>query len=128
MSNPAELQTRLQDLSSSYQKIQHELSVAVDARQKLDAQKSENELVRKEFDRLTPNSEVYKQIGPVLVPQTQEAARGDVEGRLRFIEGNIQTVETQLAEIEARGENVKSEIVEIQTLQRQQAGPTAISV
>ena len=41
------LQNRLQDLSSEYQKLQGDLSEVVEARQRLDAQLSENELVKK---------------------------------------------------------------------------------
>jgi len=46
MSIPA-IQARLQVASSEYQKIQAELSETVEARQRLDAQFSENELVKK---------------------------------------------------------------------------------
>ena len=41
------LQARLQTASSDYQKLQADLSNAVEARQRLDAQLSENELVKK---------------------------------------------------------------------------------
>ena len=41
-----ELQDRLNSASTDYQRIQNELSVVVEARQKLDAQRSENELVK----------------------------------------------------------------------------------
>lgn len=43
----AALQERLQTESAEFQKIQAELSSVVEARQKLDAQLSENELVKK---------------------------------------------------------------------------------
>ena len=43
----AALQERLQTASVEYQKIQADLTIAVDARQKLDAQLSENEIVKK---------------------------------------------------------------------------------
>lgn len=53
--SPAQLQNRLQIASQEYQKIQSELSGVVEARQKLDAQLSENELVKKAsvFEDLT---------------------------------------------------------------------------
>jgi hypothetical protein len=41
------LQARLQAASSDYQRLQADLSNAVEARQRLDAQLSENELVKK---------------------------------------------------------------------------------
>ena len=43
----AALQERLQTASAEFQKIQTDLTLAVDARQKLEAQLSENELVKK---------------------------------------------------------------------------------
>ena len=41
------LQARLQEASTEYQKLQSDLSVAVDSRQRLDAQLQENEMVKK---------------------------------------------------------------------------------
>ena len=41
------LQARLQATSTEYQKLQSDLSVAVDSRQRLDAQLQENEMVKK---------------------------------------------------------------------------------
>ena len=42
-----QLQARLQTLSNEFQKLQADLAVAVEARQRLDAQLGENELVKK---------------------------------------------------------------------------------
>ena len=42
-----QLQNRIQILSTEYQKLQNTLAEAVEARQRLDAQLSENELVKK---------------------------------------------------------------------------------
>lgn len=41
------LEDRLHATSTDYQKIQNDISVSVEARQRLDAQLSENELVKK---------------------------------------------------------------------------------
>ena len=41
------LQARLQAASAEYQKLQSDLSTAVDSRQRLDAQLQENEMVKK---------------------------------------------------------------------------------
>ena len=43
----AALQGRLENASAEFQKLQNDLTLAVDARQKLEAQLSENELVKK---------------------------------------------------------------------------------
>lgn len=101
------LEARLQAASSDYQKLQADLSNAVEARQRLDAQLSENELVKKvrninffqlrantswhwqEFTTLTPNNVVFKLIGPVLVKQDQAEAKSNVDKRLEFIGGEM---------------------------------------
>lgn len=101
------LEARLQAASSDYQKLQADLSNAVEARQRLDAQLSENELVKKvrninffqlrantsrhwqEFTTLTPNNVVFKLIGPVLVKQDQAEAKSNVDKRLEFISGEM---------------------------------------
>ncbi|KAJ7169764.1 Prefoldin [Mycena filopes] len=103
------LQVKLQTASSEYQKLQADLSNAVEARQRLDAQLSENELVKKEFAQLAPNNVVYKQIGPVLVKQDQAEAKSNVETRLEFIRGEIKRVETQLGDIQSKSESKKNE-------------------
>lgn len=46
-SSVLQLQDRLQAASTDYQKLQNDLSVIVEARQRLDAQLQENELVKK---------------------------------------------------------------------------------
>jgi len=102
------LEAKLQQASIEYQKLQADLSKAVEARQRLDAQLSENELVKKvplvyglrmeritltqlfqEFDQLTPENAVYKLIGPVLVKQDQAEAKSNVETRLGFIRSEM---------------------------------------
>ncbi|KAI0917806.1 hypothetical protein AcV5_003955 [Taiwanofungus camphoratus] len=83
------LEDRLHATSTDYQKIQNDISVSVEARQRLDAQLSENELVKKEFAQLTEANTVYKLIGPVLVKQDQAEAKSNVEKRLEFIRGEM---------------------------------------
>ncbi|KAJ3734721.1 prefoldin subunit 6 [Lentinula guzmanii] len=115
MSSLQSLREKLQAASVEFQKVQLDLSNAVEARQKLDAQLSENELVKKEFAVLTPKNIIYKQIGPVLVKQDQAEAKTTVDTRLNFIRGEITRIEKQLKDIEIVSEKKKSEIVEIQT-------------
>jgi prefoldin beta subunit len=103
------LPARLQAASADYQKLQADLSGVVEARQRLDAQLSENELVKKvnteishpwcckltchtlhqEFTTLTPNNVVFKLVGPGLVKQDQAEARANVDKRLEFIRGEM---------------------------------------
>ncbi|KIJ68574.1 hypothetical protein HYDPIDRAFT_106778 [Hydnomerulius pinastri MD-312] len=120
------LEARLQVESNEYQKLQADLAVFVDKRTRLDAQLSENEMVKKEFANLTPNNTVYKLVGPVLVPQDQSEAKGNVETRLEFIRGEMKRVDAQIKEAEENSEKRKLELVEIQAkLQQPRSGATS---
>ncbi|OCH88837.1 prefoldin subunit 6 [Obba rivulosa] len=122
----AALQDRLQTASTEFQKLQNDLAGAVEARQRLEAQLSENELVKQEFAQLKDSNTVYKLIGPVLVKQDHAEAKSNVETRLEFIRGEIKRVEAQLKDLEEKSESKKMELVEIQTtLQQQLASPQA---
>ncbi|KAH8111147.1 prefoldin subunit 6 [Phellopilus nigrolimitatus] len=109
------LEARLQSATADYQKLQLELSAAVDARQRLDAQLTETGMVKKEFALLQPASEVYKLVGPILVKQDQPEAKANVDKRLAFIKSEIQRVEAGIKDINERTEKRRMEIVEIQT-------------
>ncbi|KAI0693407.1 prefoldin subunit 6 [Cytidiella melzeri] len=111
----AALQDKYQIASQEYQKLQLELSAVVEARQRLDAQFQENELVKKEFASLSPNNTVYKMIGPVLVPQDQTEAKSNVDKRLEFIKSDIKRVEAQLKDLGDQSEKKKLELVDAQT-------------
>ncbi|KAG2075028.1 Prefoldin [Suillus decipiens] len=120
------LEFRFQSASTEYQKIQTELASLVENRTRLDAQLSENEMVKKEFAQLTPSNTVYKLMGPVLVPQDQNEAKTNVETRLEFIKSEIKRVDAQINDGEDRSEKKKSELVEIQTkLQQAQSTPNS---
>lgn len=62
-----------------------DMSNTVEARQKLDYQQSESELVLKELNILKPHNVVYKLVGPGLVAQDTSEAKQTVEKRLEFI-------------------------------------------
>ncbi|KZV75296.1 Prefoldin beta-like protein [Peniophora sp. CONT] len=118
------LQARAQATTAEFQRLQSELSEAVEARERLEAQLNENELVKKEFTSLTPNNTVYKLIGPVLVKQDQAEAKSNVDTRLEFIRGEITRIESKLATTQEKIEKKKGELVDIQTeLQKLGAGP-----
>ncbi|KZP02073.1 hypothetical protein FIBSPDRAFT_1056108 [Athelia psychrophila] len=107
---PSSLQARAQVVSGEYQKLQGDQQSAVEARQRLEAQLSENEMVKKEFARLTPKNTVYKLIGRVLVPQDQAEAKSNVDTLLEFIRGEIcRASSRQLKEIGTKTEKKKQE-------------------
>jgi len=119
------MQARLQAASAEYQKLQSDLSVVVDSRQRLEAQLQENEMVKKELAQLTPESEVYKLVGPVLIKQDQQDARTNVNQRLELIQGDIKRVEAQIEEIGGKLDKKKAELAEIQGSIQQLNNPPA---
>ncbi|PBK77434.1 Prefoldin beta-like protein [Armillaria solidipes] len=119
------LQEKAQAVAQEFQKLQADMAKAVEAREKLGTQQSENELVKKEFAKLTPSNAVYKLIGPVLVKQDQAEAKTNVNTRLDFIKGEIKRVEAQIQDIETKSEQKKKEFAAAQTALQQQQNPDA---
>ncbi|KAF9022965.1 Prefoldin beta-like protein [Hymenopellis radicata] len=114
------LQTKLQNVTQEFQKLQADMAKAVEARERLGTQLSENELVKTEFEKLEPLNDVYKLIGPVLVKQDQAEAKTNVNTRLDFIKGEIKRVEAQIKDIETKSELKKAEYIAAQTAFEQQ--------
>ncbi|GAA6008511.1 hypothetical protein JCM10207_007138 [Rhodosporidiobolus poonsookiae] len=116
----ASLEAKLQSATGIFQKLQNDYAKAVENRQRLDAQKSENEGVKKELAALTAADKVFKLVGPVLLKQEQADARSNVDKRLEWIGGEIKRVEAQLKDFESKLEAKKLEIVHLQTQYQQQ--------
>lgn len=108
------LQARLQATAASYQKLQNDLQVAVEARSRLDAQRTENESVKKEFSNLKAENDVFKLIGPVLIKQDTAEAKSNVEKRLEFINSEIKRVEGQIKDMESQSDKKRAEIADLQ--------------
>ncbi|TRX89568.1 hypothetical protein FHL15_009477 [Xylaria flabelliformis] len=110
----AEVQAKLQALSEDYQKLQQELQTAVDARQKIEAQRQENIGVQKEFERLKDGESIYKLAGPILLKQDKVEAESTVKGRLEFIGNELERSEGHIKEIQEKLEKKKGEIIQAQ--------------
>ncbi|KAF1843843.1 Prefoldin beta-like protein [Cucurbitaria berberidis CBS 394.84] len=122
-----DVQAKLQELSDGYQSLQGDLSTAVEARQKLESQQQENATVKKEFDILDDDANIYKQIGPVLLKQDKTEAVMAVNGRLEFIDKEIKRFEKQIKEIQDKSEKTKMEIIQIQSSAQQAQQAVAAS-
>ncbi|RYP08303.1 hypothetical protein DL765_008845 [Monosporascus sp. GIB2] len=117
----ADIQAKLQTLSEEYQKLQQEVQVAVQSRQKLEAQRQENLGVQKEFKRMKDGENIYKLVGPVLLKQEKVEAEGTVNGRLEFIGKEIERTEKQIKEIQDKIEKKKGDIIQAQAALQQAA-------
>ncbi|PGH12399.1 hypothetical protein AJ79_04347 [Helicocarpus griseus UAMH5409] len=111
----ADPQKQLQALTDDYQKLQTELQEIVQAREKLESQQQENKGVQKEFNSLEDDANIYKLVGPILLKQEKRDAMMAVDGRLEFIEKEINRIEKQISDIQEKSEKKKIEIIQIQT-------------
>lgn len=65
------------------------MSKAARAKSQYLTQLSENEMVLKELELLTNESEVYKLIGPILIKQEPSEAKSNVSKRIEFIQNEM---------------------------------------
>ncbi|KAJ3416515.1 hypothetical protein HDV05_001252 [Chytridiales sp. JEL 0842] len=109
------MEAKLQKEVEEFQALQKEYSRAVQARSTLESQLKENEMVKKEFDNLQDDVNVFKLIGPVLVKQERAEAKTNVSKRIDYISGEIKRLEGQIKSFEEKQEVKKMEIVKLQT-------------
>jgi len=98
------IQKKLQVELEKYKQMQKDVSKSMAARQKLEAQLTENNIVKEELDLLDSQNIVYKLIGPVLVKQDADEAKATVAKRLEYINGEIQRYEALLKDMEKKSE------------------------
>uniref|UniRef100_A0A8D0B7V9 Prefoldin subunit 6 n=1 Tax=Salvator merianae TaxID=96440 RepID=A0A8D0B7V9_SALMN len=116
------LQKKLQAELEKYQQLQKDISKCMTARQKLEAQLTENNIVKEELDLLDASNTVYKLIGPVLVKQDMGEAKATVGKRLDYITGEIRRYEAQMQEYEKCSEQEREALARLQQdLQKAQA-------
>ncbi|KAF4104728.1 prefoldin subunit 6 [Onychostoma macrolepis] len=108
------IQKKLQSELEKYQQLQKDVSKSMSARQKLEAQLTENNIVKEELTLLDIQNTVYKLIGPVLVKQDLDEAKATVSKRLEYINGEIQRYETLLKEMERKSEQHREVLSSLQ--------------
>lgn len=98
------IQKKLQGEVEKYQQLQKDLSKSMSGRQKLEAQLTENNIVKEELALLDGSNVVFKLLGPVLVKQELGEARATVGKRLDYITAEIKRYESQLRDLERQKE------------------------
>ncbi|XP_058678513.1 prefoldin subunit 6 [Ammospiza caudacuta] len=93
----------------------------VAARQKLETQLTENNIVQEELNLLDDSTTIFKLLGPVLVKQDLEEAKNTVGKRLEYISGEMKRYEQQMQELERRSEQQRELLGRLQ--QELQAKP-----
>uniref|UniRef100_A0A673JYC0 Prefoldin subunit 6 n=1 Tax=Sinocyclocheilus rhinocerous TaxID=307959 RepID=A0A673JYC0_9TELE len=105
---------KLQSELEKYQQMQKDVSKSMSSRQKLEAQLTENNIVKEELALLDSQNTVYKLIGPVLVKQDLDEAKATVSKRLEYINGEIQRYESLLKEMERKSEQHREVLSSLQ--------------
>ncbi|KAL4659965.1 hypothetical protein GN956_G235 [Arapaima gigas] len=108
------IQKKLQSELEKYQQLQKDVNKSMSARQKLEAQLTENNIVKEELDLLGADNTVYKLVGPVLVMQDLDEAKTTVTKRLEYINGEIQRYENLLKELERKSDQQREVLTSLQ--------------
>ncbi|KAG5359020.1 Prefoldin subunit 6 [Yarrowia sp. C11] len=103
-------QKKFEKLSGEFEVVQQAMQKHIESRQKLEAQLQENLIVEDEFKSVKDDAKVYKLTGPVLVPQSIDEAKGNVEKRLEFIRGQITTVEEEVSKYQKQAEEMRDQV------------------
>ncbi|XP_058162550.1 prefoldin subunit 6 isoform X1 [Dasypus novemcinctus] len=116
------IQKKLQGEVEKYQQLQKDLSKSMSGRQKLEAQLTENNIVKEELALLDGSNVVFKLLGPVLVKQELGEAQATVGKRLDYITAEIKRYESQLRDLERQSERQRETLAQLQQeFQRAQA-------
>uniref|UniRef100_A0A7E4VVL2 Probable prefoldin subunit 6 n=1 Tax=Panagrellus redivivus TaxID=6233 RepID=A0A7E4VVL2_PANRE len=93
-----------------YQLAEKERDKLILQRQQLEAQLTENELVKTELQLLQPGTNVFKLIGPTLVKQDLEESKATVDKRLEYITEEIKRSEKSLVDVTNKVNSSKSKV------------------
>ncbi|KAM7389419.1 hypothetical protein PAMP_023400 [Pampus punctatissimus] len=119
------IQKKLKAELEKYTQMQKDVSKSMSARQKLETQLTENNIVKEELDLLSSTNTVYKLIGPVLVKQDLDEAKATVTKRLEYINGEIQRYEMLLKDMEKKSEQHREVLSSLQQEFQKAQGLTA---
>jgi len=108
------LQKRFQNEVEKYRELQKDGQKAIRSRQQLEAQLTENNIVKDELEHLEPNANVFKLIGPALVKQDLVEAKQTVTKRIEYITNEIKRQEASLKDIEKKQETQRESIGKLQ--------------
>ncbi|TIA88427.1 hypothetical protein E3P99_02598 [Wallemia hederae] len=100
-----------------YQQLAEKLDKLVEVRQKLQIQFNENNQVKEEFSKLTPNNTVYKMVGPALVEQSQQESKLNVDKRIEFIQSEIDRTESEIKAAQQKVQSLQQAITKQQQAQ-----------
>ncbi|XP_053421459.1 prefoldin subunit 6-like [Nycticebus coucang] len=108
------IQKKLQGEVEKYQQLQKDLSKSMSGRQQLEAQLTENNMVKEELALLDGSNMVSKLLGPVLAKQALGEVRATGGKRLDHITAEIKRYESQLWDLEGQSEHQRETLAQLQ--------------
>eukprot|EP01055_Gregarina_sp_Pseudo9_P005057 Gregarina_sp_Pseudo_9__5056@NODE_530_length_2632_cov_272_690706_g500_i0_p3_GENE_NODE_530_length_2632_cov_272_690706_g500_i0NODE_530_length_2632_cov_272_690706_g500_i0_p3_ORF_typecomplete_len114_score34_91Prefoldin_2/PF01920_20/3_2e17DMPK_coil/PF08826_10/0_43DMPK_coil/PF08826_10/3_4DUF4404/PF14357_6/1_1e03DUF4404/PF14357_6/0_019TrmK/PF04816_12/2_2e03TrmK/PF04816_12/0_03Spc7/PF08317_11/0_033YkyA/PF10368_9/0_17FlxA/PF14282_6/7e02FlxA/PF14282_6/0_05bZIP_1/PF00170_21/72bZIP_1/PF00170_21/0_72TACC_C/PF len=96
------------------------LSTQIASKSKLLAQETENQVVLEELTSLEEDAVVYKSVGPVLLREGREAAKENIEKRLKYIREELSRVDKLGEETKGKIDKLATEIAAMQQVIQQQ--------
>ncbi|XP_012235227.1 prefoldin subunit 6 [Linepithema humile] len=110
-----EIQKKLQNEIDKLRQMQKDYNKMLSQRQQLDGQLNENIMVKKEFELLKEDNDVFKLIGPVLVKQDLYEAKQNVDKRMDYITAELKRVDDMLATTEKKLDTQKEMLEKLQS-------------
>lgn len=108
------IQEQLQKEIEAFQKLQKDLQKLLQGRQQLEAQHTENKIVKDELDLVEEGGNIYKLTGPVLIKQDLSEARMNVQKRIDYIQGEVKRHEKSIKELQEKQEKKRETITKLQ--------------
>lgn len=110
-----EMMTQADSLVKELNVIRERIQRLHESLRLLTSQKSENDAVRVEFDKLESSAKIWKLTGPLLILQDSDDARVNVEKRIDFISKELETLEKNIKSSEADFDKKRQELMNIQS-------------
>eukprot|EP00747_Dinoflagellata_sp_TGD_P195929 gnl/TRDRNA2_/TRDRNA2_65340_c0_seq1.p1 gnl/TRDRNA2_/TRDRNA2_65340_c0~~gnl/TRDRNA2_/TRDRNA2_65340_c0_seq1.p1 ORF type:complete len:131 (+),score=57.30 gnl/TRDRNA2_/TRDRNA2_65340_c0_seq1:92-484(+) len=112
--NAATQKAKLEKELEVFKGLQETLQKNYESRMSLIAQQQESQMVQEEFNSIEEDAKVYKLVGPVLVKQSIDDAKNNVEKRLEYISGELERSNKVIEGMEADIETKKQELIKMQ--------------
>eukprot|EP00184_Porphyridium_aerugineum_P004605 CAMPEP_0184696484 /NCGR_PEP_ID=MMETSP0313-20130426/3760_1 /TAXON_ID=2792 /ORGANISM="Porphyridium aerugineum, Strain SAG 1380-2" /LENGTH=136 /DNA_ID=CAMNT_0027155115 /DNA_START=111 /DNA_END=521 /DNA_ORIENTATION=+ len=115
------LRAKLETIVEELNKIQKDLGKAMNNRQSLQAQLTENMMVKSELDLLDDGAVVYKLVGPILVKQDVIESRSNVSKRISWIESEMKRTDERIQALTKKQDEKRIEMGNTQAKVQAQA-------
>ena len=77
-------------------KSQEQLRALIEQKHKIDSQVNEILMAKEEVDLLEDDANIYKLVGPLMVPQDPKEVRETIKGRLKYLNEKLEYFEKEI--------------------------------